>query len=83
MRDELTGETRAGADEYAHGAESAEFFWTEGNWACDVNRYLDFYGDDADQDIDAGGHNCLLLDDGMRRRFTLLSLTYDGKELLT
>lgn len=47
MRDNLTGETKWVPLDLAWYDHSM-FFWTEGNFSCDCNRGMLFYGDDFD-----------------------------------
>lgn len=87
MRDELTGEERSG--EYLGSEQEAtHFWWTEGNWSCDYNRAVDFYGATENaspplpQDApERGVHECLV-GPSRTQRFTLLVLTCDGTSLL-
>lgn len=44
MRDKLTGETRSGVLEYEWHKDGSDFWWREGNMACDANRADTFYG---------------------------------------
>lgn len=54
--------------------ESQEFWWTEGNAACDCNRILYLYNWDESKDLDCNmGDNII----------ELLSLIIDGNEVLT
>lgn len=68
LRDTQTGETRVDESDYSYGAESAEFYWTEGNMSCDCNRAIIFGNED--------GVCCT------GKRYELLSLTLDGVSVL-
>jgi hypothetical protein len=49
--------------------EASEFWWTEGNMACDCNRH-DIFNDAQDDGIDCGDYKytaiCAILDTGER-----------------
>jgi len=71
LRDNKTKVIKECKDEYSDNStdEGIEFIWTEGNYSCDCNRYIFFYG--YDKDYPCGDE-----------RFTLISLKIDGRELI-
>ena len=55
LKDTKTGETRA--IQAAHDGvlhEGTEFMWNEGNYSCDCNREIFFYGHNIDHTISCG-----------------------------
>lgn len=47
IRDIMTNETRLYSDEYNHNdIQLIQFLWDDGNYACDCNRGLFFYGEE-------------------------------------
>lgn len=55
LKDTLTNAIAEYIDEYANEDKYLDsFMWTEGNFGCDCNRYIFFYGGEVKEDLQCG-----------------------------